>query len=299
MNDLHELLHDAVAGVEPTDRLDDIRARTADPARAAARPWFYAAGAAVLATAAAVTVVAVLGDSPDEPPTAGHDHHGDAAAESIVPAYFIGSDRLFREYDQVPAGDRLDNALARIQQPADDPDYTTAWDAGTLVDVTATSDEIDVEVAAGHHLRIDELAAQQVVYTVQGALGERLPVRFVRGGTVVLGPLTADPDVLNPVSISDPTEGHAYDGRFVARGRATQTTGGEVLWALTDDTDASVRDGIAELEGDVGSYSPWQATVEVDGLAPGSYTFTVRTPEPENAALRHVPYTDTRTITVR
>ena len=84
--DLQDLIHDAVAGVEPADRLTAIQARTATPARAARR-WWYAAGGVALATAAAVTVVAVVGD---DDPAPGH-HHGEhdmvASAVSSAPGW--------------------------------------------------------------------------------------------------------------------------------------------------------------------------------------------------------------------
>lgn len=304
MNDLHELLRDAVADVEPTDRLDDLRARTADPAHAAARPWFVAAGATVLVTAAAVTVFAVLDDGPTEP--AHHHDHGTAmeppAATELVPAYFLGETPqgvlLYREFDEVPAGDPLQGALDRIQQPAVDPDYTTGWEPGTLVAAAVVDGTIDVELAAGHHLRIDELAAQQVVYTLQGALGESLPVRFVQGDTVVLGPITAAPeaDVLNPVSISDPAERNEYSGSFVARGRASSFEG-TVPWQLRQGATV-VREGFATATGAMGRLSPWEATVDLAGVAPGKYIFVALTDDPSDGE-GPGPFADTRTISVR
>jgi hypothetical protein len=50
---LPDLLHDAVDGIEPADRIDEIRARTATSTRAAARPWFLARGGPPLALGAA------------------------------------------------------------------------------------------------------------------------------------------------------------------------------------------------------------------------------------------------------
>ena len=104
MNDLHDLLHDAVDDIEPADRLAELRARTASPAHAA-RPWFYAAGATVLATAAAVAVVAVMDGGP-APVGPSHEgmHHSDGPSTTpgppLVPVYYLGDGDLLR-----PGGD--------------------------------------------------------------------------------------------------------------------------------------------------------------------------------------------------
>ena len=127
---LSDLLHDVVDGVDPADRLAEIRARTASSRTRTARRW-YAAGGAALATAAAVTAFAVV--SPDSP-----DRAGPATPTTdtqLVAVYFIGDTpdgpRLYREFDRVPAGDPLQGALGRIQQPPADPDYRTAWRPGS------------------------------------------------------------------------------------------------------------------------------------------------------------------------
>ena len=47
---LGDLLHDAVDDIEPADRIEAIRARTASSPTRAARPWAYAAGGVVAQT---------------------------------------------------------------------------------------------------------------------------------------------------------------------------------------------------------------------------------------------------------
>ncbi len=72
MNDIHDdrdprlshLLSDAVSDVEPQDALAEIRNRTKVTSMSARRPWLFAVGGAVVATAATVAAVAALGGSP-------------------------------------------------------------------------------------------------------------------------------------------------------------------------------------------------------------------------------------------
>jgi hypothetical protein len=61
--DLHHVLRDAVADVEPAPALDAIRTRAKDTHMSDARPWIYGFVGAAAATAAVVVGVAVLGDS--------------------------------------------------------------------------------------------------------------------------------------------------------------------------------------------------------------------------------------------
>lgn len=61
---MRQLLNDAVSDVEPRDSLDSIRSRTVVTPFRARRPWILGAGAAVVATAATVAAVAVMGGNP-------------------------------------------------------------------------------------------------------------------------------------------------------------------------------------------------------------------------------------------
>ena len=80
---MRQLLDDAVSDVEPRASLDSIRARTAVTPFRARRPWILGAGAAVVATAATVVAVAVMGGSPG---TTGAQDPGFAATESPTPS---------------------------------------------------------------------------------------------------------------------------------------------------------------------------------------------------------------------
>ena len=279
---LADLLHDAVDEIEPTNRIDAIRARTVGSPAHAAWPWFYAAGGVVLATAATVAAFAVLGDSPP------HDHGAMTAptGTQVVPVYFPGrygaDDRLFREFDTVPAGDPLQAALDRIQQPPTDPDYATPWAPGSFGKVTADERSIDVELATND--LSDPLAVQQVVYTLQAAVGERLPVYFWLDGQRGNAGYEADPDVLSPVLVSDPSNGLEVHQHLVARGAATAP--GTVRWELRRQDDGTiVRHGTPTTTGGRG----WRAHVDVAGLPSGYYSFVASAGGTS----------DTRTIIVR
>jgi hypothetical protein len=325
---LSELLRDAVADVEPTDRLIAIRARTSSHQRAAARPWFYAAAATALATAATVTAFAVLGgDDAREPAPAHHSHAVDPTptpSAHSVPAYFVGETprglRLFREFDArtgtagIDAG--LDAAIAELQEAPDDPDYRTLWPAGSLTSVTQRGDVYAVEIGdaslhdrpAGMSAEEAGLAIEQVVYTVQAAAHGRVPVQFLLDGNPineVYGVPTSEPlanapqlDVLSLVQINDPVEGLVVSGSFTARGAASSFEA-TVPWRLLDGDGTVVGTGFANAEGWMDRLYPWETTVDVSGLEPGTYTFEAMTDDPSGGAEGADPFVDTRTITVR
>lgn len=301
---ISDLLHDAVAEIEPADRIDELRARTANPARSAARPWFYAAGATVLATAAAVTAFAVLGN--DSAPDSGPAHEGHELETFLVPAYFVGDSgngeaRLYREFDEAQGHDALDAALERIQRPPSDPDYRTTWAHGSFESASIENGTIEVEIGdAGGPPAQGGPAAQQVVYTLQGAAGEQLPIQFVSDGEPVGGRHQAVPQhiMLNPMSISDPAEGSSYSGSFTARGRADSFEA-NVRWELRDEDDKVVADGFTTADGWGGKLYKWETEIDLTGVPFGFYTFVALTDDPSGGAEGNGPYTDTRLITVR
>lgn len=299
---LTELLHDAVDGIEPTDRIAEIRERTAAPARSAARPWFYTAGGVVLATAAAVTAFAVLADDPTT--EGGPAHEGHAEETFLVPAYFVGELRgtawLFREFDRAEGHDALDAALNRIQQQPADPDYRTTWQPGTLESAVVGDGTIDVELGDSGPPHPEGIVAQQLVYTLQGAVGERLPVQFLSDGEPVGEPYEALPqnDILSPVSISDPAEGASYEGSFIARGRANVYEG-TVVWEIRRPDGEVVRSDFTTAAGSIDRLYPWEAEIDLTGLTPGEYTFVATSTDPSGGAEQSRLFVDTRTIVVR
>lgn len=172
-DDLRWLVSDAVSRVDPPDALDSIRNRTKVAPMSARRPWLFAVGGAVVATAAVVTAVAFAGGSltggdaddlqpaertsaaPTEPepsedsPTADSSPSGSETpsgseapsppSSQVVPVYFAGDTpqgtKLYREFqtDQEGVDPIYYATAATVAGSADDPDYRTLWPAGAEV----------------------------------------------------------------------------------------------------------------------------------------------------------------------
>lgn len=307
MNDLTDLLHDAVSDIEPTERLGEIRARAAAAPRPV-WPWLLVGGGGLVAAAAAVAAFALTqhagtGDGPG--PATGPDEQRDSVT---VAAYYLGEGaggpRLFRELDPALATSRLDAALDRLQAPPLDPDYRTPWPQGSLESARLTGDTIEVELgdaAAGVSAGLGEgLPAQALVYTLQAAAGQTLPVQLFRDGEPVGDPIQrrAENDVLNPVSISEPAEGTAYHGSFTARGRANSFEG-TVRWELRDERGRIVRHGFTTASGSMDRLYPWRVRFSLAGVPYGFYTFVAATDDPSGGAEGAGSKPDTRTVIVR
>ena len=286
MNDdrIRDLLHDAVADVEPRHGVREIRART----RAARthRSWAWGAGGAVAATAATIAAVALLG--------AGDRDQGPApavpSAAAVVPVYYLGDTgvgpRLFEEpHAGSSAGDEARDAVQQaVDGHAFDPDYRSDWPSGTRVDrVTSAADSITVDLSGpdlgGRPASVPADAArvslQQVVLTAQGVLREPgRPVRFTVDGSpadrllgvVLRGPVPASSadDVLAPVSIGTPVD---MPGRDLTPLRSPVTVSGRasafeanVQWEL--------------MRGDTVLKSGFTTARECCTLSPYSFRFT-------------------------
>jgi hypothetical protein len=317
---IRELLTDAVSDVEPAHRLGEIQARTARPDR---RPRWYVAGGAVLATAAAVTTFAVVtnlggddGTDPDPAPSA-----PTAAVDTrAVAAYYLGETphglRLFREFANVDAGiPKLEASLSLLESGAADPDYSTAWGPDSFDDVSVQGDVIYVDLAdeslhdrpAGMSKEQAGLAIEQVIYTVQGAVQDRLPVQFRINGNPTnqtLGEETSNAlvespqlDVLALVSITDPAQGAVVSGEFTAKGVASSFEG-TVGWQIRDADEAIVLQYSAQAEGSEGRLYPWETEIDISSLEPGTYTFVALTDDPTGGTEGPGATYDTRTIVV-
>lgn len=231
---LAALLADSVSDVEPDDALETLRARTKVSSMHDRRPWFLAAGGAVLATAAVVTAIAfasgsLTGSSPDPDPT-----HGPVTQEPSEPAspddptsideprtaspvYFAGDTpdgvRLYREFQsqEATSDPLLYSANAAVQGTPLDADYRVLWPApSAVIDATWDGDIARIDLSgvpldrpAGMTEEEARIAVQAVVYSAQAAIGEgRVPVQLLVDGqpsATVLGQPTSESLSNDPV----------------------------------------------------------------------------------------------------
>ena len=187
---LRRLLNDVVSDIEPRGTLDSIRARISVSPN---RQWILGVGAAVVATAATIAAVAVVGGNqgttgvPDpnitqpsnaactaplstEPPSASEEESSpsDSSSESAsspragmgtVPVYFLGQAgdgcRLFRETRFIdPAAHRGTAAVSLALHRPLDPDYQSGWPTGVKArSVKAGDGVITVDLAGAESLR--------------------------------------------------------------------------------------------------------------------------------------------------
>ena len=257
--ELARLFHEAVGDVDPEDRLTTIaltrRTHVVVRSRLAAVLGVVATTAAVIAG----VVVLTQGDDGDRPPVAAQSptteaadpseaasdmpteatespspSESEAAAESsVVPVYYVtdtdkAGPRLVREFHRVQGDPMLEAVRLLSRKPADDS-YRTLWpdldltsaSAGEGVLVAQFAGTGDAERPAGMSEREAELAAQQLVYTLQGVDQSRTPVQVKRGGSDfrILGIATDSPwtaasplETLNLVNITSPEQGAVVTG---------------------------------------------------------------------------------------
>lgn len=313
-DDLSALLRDAVDGIEPEDRLTELRARTA--ASSSPRRWFVVAGGAALATAAAVTAIAVVGNDsattvrPVGPGPTGATQESPQDPEtgpaSAVPAYFIGDTpagpRLYREFQRVidPAGPGL-AGLGLLESGPSDSDYRSLAPEGTFV-----LDRISDPEAGGVHVfladdapELSPLAEQQVVYTLSAGFQEPLWVVFHRGETQT-DPVSAAPPlkVLSLVNLSDPAEGEVVDGALSVRGVANSFEA-NVPWTIESADGSQGMGSSFTAEGYMDErLFPFSGEIDVSSLDPGTYTLIVETDDPSGGAEGPGAFSDTRTFVI-
>ena len=272
--------------------------------------------------------------SPDKSPDESTDESTDGATDSpgvvvgakAVPVYYLGDTpngpRLFREFHRlgVAPGDEVGIAVMEaVMTTPDDPDYRTGWPAGTGMDgVTGPSPEDDVVTIAlsaptvgslhdrptGMSRAEAEMAVQQLVYTAQAALQERVPVRITLDGQLtdqVLGvpasePLTNADEASTTASVwvISPQEGdtvRAGDVTVSGRGAFFEAT---VAWQLLQD--GKVVDRGAGMAQECCTLSPY--TFTIPDVEPGTYTIRVYDEDMSGGAEGNGEAEDTKTVTV-
>ena len=304
--DLRIALHHAVDDVEPTEQLTAIRART----RHRVRTRWFAAGGSLLAAATAVAVVlAVTGPSS----TTAADPAGDSGSrtpeELSTPqsVYYLGpgpsgpdapESMLFRAIETGPT------MLDLLMTTPSDPDYATRWPRGSLLSYEVKDAEIEVVVSDDAPV-LDELARQQLVYTIQAYERSTLPVVLIHE---VVEPSTGGPiesapelDVLSHMSIDQPSEGAVVareDGALVVTGRGNSFEASGQCSLLSEDG-AEVGATLAQMDGWIESrLYPSDLSIDLADVPVGTYALTCITDDPTGGAEGPGTYTDTRTVIV-
>ncbi len=273
----------------------------------------------VAARLAAVCLVLLVGGCTTSGPGGGDQRPTDTAQPPparALPIYYVAETgagfRLYREFHSVPERDDAGTDALRelFARPAGyDPDYRSNWPAGTALVAPVrreggviTVDLSDQALAANVGAELAERTVQQLVYTVQGALGSTEPVRILVAGRPVPElwghVLTADPvpradpyQTRSLVQIDDPTYG-ARVGRTVQVTGEAATFEANVPWELRREG-VVLRTGFATAaEGQ--RFAPFGFTLTVE---PGEYEIKVMEDDPSGGAGRP-PFTDTKTFTV-
>jgi hypothetical protein len=279
-DELRRLLADAVSDVEPTERIDELRASVRPSPvvvpMSGSRTWYAAAG--IVATASVIGTIAYLSSvAGHQPPELGPTSVATDPAAPQLPTgkhpgqtlavYYPGHSRrgevLYRQATPVSTAlDPLAAAVSRLMTQPYDPDYRLGWSPGWLTSARESADVIWVDVGsapesrpAGMSARRAYVTVQSAVYTLQAAAHSSARVLFARGGVAadtVLGVPTRQPvgpgkpsDVLSRMDITRPVvDGqHPHRGQLVVTGLADQPLGGVVVH-LVRTTQAGLRETV-------------------------------------------------------
>jgi immunoglobulin-like protein involved in spore germination/sporulation and spore germination protein len=255
------------------------------------------------------------GDDPTEPAQS----ESASADQTTVPVYFVGDTpqgkRLFREFRKVAAGSPAAEALALMTGgDALDPDYDTLYPDGTFDSIDIGADKITVGLpdkswtTAPDGMSDDEarLAAQQLVYTLQGVVQKRLPVAITLDGAPadlfgLAGEVSNDDemDVRALVNVTTPEEGASVGGTFTASGVSSSFEANTPWEIRAGGADGKVVEkGFATAEGWMDKLYPWETDVDVSDLPAGDYTFVAMTDDPSDGEGAG-PTLDTKAITIK
>jgi Immunoglobulin-like domain of bacterial spore germination/Sporulation and spore germination len=221
-----------------------------------------------------------------------------AAGERALPVYYVAETaagpRLQREFHRLPAADPGTAAVREMlaHPTGTDPDYRNPWPAGAALSgpVASAADAITVDLTAAPP---SELAAQQLVFTVQGALGSTTPVRLLANGVPTGPPIPrGDPYALRSlVQIDAPADGTSAASPLAVTGEAAVFEA-TLHWTVLSGS-TTVRTGVTSTaEGQ--TFAPFRFSLD---LPPGRYTVRISEDDPSDGAGRPV-LTDDRTVTV-
>jgi Immunoglobulin-like domain of bacterial spore germination/Sporulation and spore germination len=258
--------------------------------------WAVAAGVAAVVLAGCAPAVDPVGRAGADRPAPASP--APAAGERALPVYYVAQTaagpRLQREFHRLPAADPATAAVREMlaHPTGTDPDYRNPWPAGTTLrgPVASTADVITVDLTAAPP---SELAAQQLVFTVQGALGATTPVQLREDGVPTGPPIPrGDPYALRSlVQIDAPADGTSAASPVAVTGEAAVFEA-TLHWTVLSGS-RTVRTGVTSTaEGQ--TFAPFRFSLD---LPPGRYTVRISEDDPSDGAGRPV-LTDDRTVTV-
>lgn len=120
----------------------------------------------------------------------------EAEAAKAVPVYWLGKTvgndtgagmRLYRTFSRIEGRPAFEAVRVMTTQQPGDPDYESPWTGAQVGSVTRSDDMITVDFKALPRKKLEpgvaQLAVQQLIYTVQGAMGDSTrPIRITEQG---------------------------------------------------------------------------------------------------------------------
>jgi hypothetical protein len=239
-----------------------------------------------------------------------------AVKQQAVPVYWLGKVvgntngpdyRLYRTWQSIsgrPAEEAV--RLMTMSKAAGDPDYSSPWDGAAVNSVRYTDDLITVDFKqlpdATLEPDVADMAAQQLVYTVQGALHKTKPIQITEQGRArssLFGAVdTSQPlnraqafDVQAMVWIETPANDQTVTQPFKVTGTAAAFEA-QVDWKATNlKTRAVVKSHTMTAEG-----QKFSAYAFIPKLDSGAWLIEVYLTSPEDG---RVTDTDSKTVYVK
>jgi Immunoglobulin-like domain of bacterial spore germination/Sporulation and spore germination len=242
----------------------------------------------------------------------------EAETSKAVPLYWAGKVvgarvesqvRLYRTYARINGRPAYEAVRRMVAGKVADPDYTSYWQGARVASVLRSDGVVTVDFDALPEATLDgptaRVAVQQLVYTVQGAMGtgNAEPVRITEQGRAVPA-LFGAIDTRRPISRAQALDVQALVWVVTPENGATLTSPVKVTgiaavyeatlnWQVTAAGTAEVvmRGTANTAEG--GTFSPYAFSVR---LPPGKYVLEVFESSAEDG---RATSTDSKTITVR
>jgi hypothetical protein len=217
---------------------------------------------------------------------------------AVVPVYWLGANvgaqskkevRLYRTWTKVSGKPAVEALRVMTQKRPGDPDYYSAWTGAQVNSVTRADDLVTVDFKQLPQTRLDadiaNIATQQLVYTIQGAMEDAAGTRVQvteqgRIGSKLFGQVdTSQPldraqaaDVQAFIWVTAPDDDAVVTSPLKVSGIASLFEA-QLNWRIVSDkTRAVVAKGAAKTT-EAYKFAPF--AFNVAKLAPGTYTLEV------------------------